>query len=281
MTEKEPELQEFGIRPENYDSYTRLGQKRAWARPDLGGAITLATLPAIIFLISFASTQDVSAAFLSAGLTLVLLLLTPPGWLILWGCGGFVEYLIQRQRMSSLEKSGLAERIRQYEDARQEWRLGMTADDRDRRAVEREARIAQEQARREELDAERARQRELQSYWLSLRGVKFERELANLYKRQGYHIESTPTSGDQGIDLILKKDDKTTIVQCKGHRNPIGPAIARELFGSMTAFGADDAILACTGGFTRGVYDFVRGKPITLVSAKELAEMVESVQRKV
>ena len=108
---------------------------------------------------------------------------------------------------------------------------------------------------------------------MSLGGREFEWELATLYRYLGYDVEATPTTGDQGIDLVLRKDGKTTVVQCKSHKSPVGPAVARELLGSMVAFGADDAILACTGGFTRGVKEFAEGKPMTLVSAKDLVSM--------
>ena len=130
-------------------------------------------------------------------------------------------------------------------------------------------------------EAERARQRKLEEYWTRLGGVEFERELATLYRHQGYRVESTPVSGDQGFDLILSKGGKTTVVQCKSHGSPVGPAVARELIGSMVTFpGADKAMLACTGGFTQGAYDFVRGKPIELVSASDLALMAERVKHR-
>jgi len=44
----------------------------------------------------------------------------------------------------------------------------------------------------------------------------------------------------------------------------------------MVSFGADNAILACTSGFTSGVLEFVKDKPIALVSAKEIVALVES-----
>ena len=80
--------------------------------------------------------------------------------------------------------------------------------------------------------------------------------------------ESTPVSGDGGVDLILKdKSGKKVVVQCKSYASPVGPAAARELYGSMMDFGADKAVLVCPVGFTQGVKDFVKGKPIDLAAA--------------
>ncbi len=136
----------------------------------------------------------------------------------------------------------------------------------------------------QEISAQRAVQIQQQprtqtdtDYWMSLSGTDFEKQLGYLFGHLGYHVRLTPKTGDQGIDLILRKDRKDTIVQCKSHKSRIGPAVARELFGSMVHYGADGAILACTGGFTRGVEEFVRGKPIDLMSAADIATMARRI----
>ncbi len=174
------------------------------------------------------------------------------------------------------------ERTKQIAAERESERQRQEAERAQQAAAEREAWEAQQEAERQQRDARRARQavlkaqqRKRQQYWESLNGIAFERELGKLYRAQGYSVKSTPTSGDQGVDLILTKNGKTTVVQCKAHKNPIGPSVARELFGSMHHFKADSAILACTGGFTDGVIKFARGKPIRLISAWDIVRMVE------
>ena len=107
--------------------------------------------------------------------------------------------------------------------------------------------------------------------------VEFENELALLYRQLGFEVETTPKTGDKGIDLVLNLNGETTIVQCKRHKQPVGPAIARELYGALMASNADKAILACTGGFTKGVYEFSGDKPIQLISTQEILRLVERV----
>ncbi|MGD0795860.1 MAG: restriction endonuclease [Dehalococcoidales bacterium] len=114
-----------------------------------------------------------------------------------------------------------------------------------------------------------------EDYWKSLGGKKFEIELANLYSKLGFSAKLTPDTDDKGIDIFLNKDDKTIIVQCKAHKNPIGPAVARELYGTLIACGANSAILASPSGFTKGVKNFVIGKPIELISINELIRIAE------
>lgn len=82
-----------------------------------------------------------------------------------------------------------------------------------------------------------------EEYWKSLKGRDLEREIGNLFSSQGYTTELTPSTNDKGIDIILRKGDFKTIVQCKGHSKPVGPAIVRDLYGTLTASRADLAIL--------------------------------------
>ena len=142
--------------------------------------------------------------------------------------------------------------------------------------IEQKQKEAEEAARRaewEKQEAAKAERRGVREHWMSLSGVQFEQELGALFRQLDYRVEPTPASGDQGVDLILKKDGRTTIVQCKRYKSPVGPQVARELLGSMVAFRANDAILACTGGFTKGVREFVRDRPIRLISVEDLVSM--------
>jgi len=114
-------------------------------------------------------------------------------------------------------------------------------------------------------------------YWKSLNGKEFEKELANIYDMHGYTVDLTPSTGDQGIDLILSKNGIRKIVQCKAHSKPVGPATVRDLYGTLIASKAHSAILASTSGFTKGVYSFVNGKRIELISLDNIIELAEEV----
>jgi hypothetical protein len=110
-------------------------------------------------------------------------------------------------------------------------------------------------------------------FWRSMPGRAFERELGAAFSRQEFAVEVTPVSGDQGIDIILRRGGRKTIVQCKATAKPVGPAIVRELYGTLHACGADDAILAATGGVTAGVREFIRGKPIRVMTLTDIIRL--------
>lgn len=123
---------------------------------------------------------------------------------------------------------------------------------------------------------ERILSRGVHVYWLSKSGRELEDAVADLFSDNGYEVELTPYSHDEGVDIILRRDGKTTIVQCKAFGKSCGPNVARDLFGTMHAFGASDAILVCPRGFTQATQEFARGKPIKLFDVDALSkEMYE------
>ena len=265
MRPKKPELQDFGISPEEYALYTRRGNEELSLRLVL---LLLVVVPATAVSLGVVITRDAGTALMWGFLAVF------PGFLVTgYATIGIATFVVRLKRFR-LSKSPIATAIKRYEQAEAEYQAIEAEAESARREAERvrqeaeRARWKAEWARREAERAERGKRRE---YWMSLSGIEFEQEVGALYRARGYQVQSTPISGDQGIDLVMQKDGETTVVQCKSHQKPVGPAVARELFGAMVAVGADNAILACTGGFTRGVKEFVRDKPIILLSASTLA----------
>ena len=164
------------------------------------------------------------------------------------------------------------QRLKRQEEERQE-EIRRQSEVHESRKKIAEARQREEKSRQRE--EELAHHRKLVEYWVSLPPLEFERELAEVYRKLGFHVRLTPKSGDHGIDIELRKGGKFAVVQCKRQKSPAGERVARELLGSMAAVGADKAVLACTGGFTKPAKDFVRSKPIDLVTVEQLARLGE------
>lgn len=123
---------------------------------------------------------------------------------------------------------------------------------------------------------EEHQQRQLKIFWMNLSGRAFECELGKLFERLGYSVCLTRYGKDGGVDIFLSTGNKSTIVQCKRYTGPVGVAVVRELYGVLLSLKADAAILASTGGFTRGVEGFARGKPIQLLGLGQIIELHKS-----
>jgi restriction system protein len=109
---------------------------------------------------------------------------------------------------------------------------------------------------------------------------QFEFLVAEAYRRQGYQVEfSLGRGADGGVDLTLRRDGRTSLVQCKQWKVfSVGAPVIREMFGLMTAANADEAIIVTSGKFTRDAQDFAAGKPIRLIDGPQLLALVQSVQ---
>lgn len=110
-------------------------------------------------------------------------------------------------------------------------------------------------------------------YWMNLDGHEFEEAVAVVYRKKGYEAVVSKQGGDKGIDIILTRENKKIAVQCKAHNKPVSPSVVRDLYGTMNHFGYSEGILVSRNGFTVGVYEFAKDKPIELVNLNNLMDM--------
>ncbi len=110
---------------------------------------------------------------------------------------------------------------------------------------------------------------------------QFELLVGEAFRRQGYVVEETGLGGaDGGIDLILRKDSRRTLVQCKQwKRQQIGVSVVREMAGLLAHHHAHAVKIVCIGSYTRDAERFAQGKPIQLMGGAQLLEMIRAVQR--
>ncbi|KTF36493.1 restriction endonuclease [Xanthomonas vesicatoria] len=113
---------------------------------------------------------------------------------------------------------------------------------------------------------------------------QFEQLVGEAFRRQGYSVEETGLGGpDGGIDLILRKDGRRTLVQCKQckqwKRQQVGVSVVREMYGLLAHHQAHSVKIACIGTYTKDAQRFAQGKPIELIDGEQLLEMVGAVQK--
>lgn len=108
----------------------------------------------------------------------------------------------------------------------------------------------------------------------------FERLVGEAFRRRGYTVEETGLGGaDGGIDLVLRRDGKRTLVQCKQWRREKVPVnVVREMYGLLAHHRADAVRIAALGGFTADAAMFAEGKPIELIDGATLLGMIREVQ---
>lgn len=110
---------------------------------------------------------------------------------------------------------------------------------------------------------------------------EFELLVGEAFKRKGFEVKEHGGGGaDGGIDLILTKNGKKSIVQCKRWKTfSVGVPLIRELYGVMTAESANDCIFVSSGNYTAEARLFAENKPIWLIDGSELLNLVSEVQK--
>lgn len=93
----------------------------------------------------------------------------------------------------------------------------------------------------------------------SMDGHEFEKYLEIQFCSLGYRVENTGAEGhDFGVDLILRKDGITTVVQAKRYNRNVGIKAIQEIVSGQKYYDAQEALVVTNSYFTN--------------SAKELAE---------
>lgn len=109
-----------------------------------------------------------------------------------------------------------------------------------------------------------------------LNGHEFERFLAPLFERQGYHATVTRGSGDFGADLVLKKDGITTIIQAKryGENKKVGVKAVQEVVGALAFYNATEAVVVTNRYFTRQAENLAKANNVKLIDRDKLNSLI-------
>lgn len=115
----------------------------------------------------------------------------------------------------------------------------------------------------------------------------FEKAVAVLFGRMGYHVKLTKQTRDGGVDFYAKYPTPTgkyeeAIIQCKHRENPnatVGVEAVREIFGVLRSSNQFiKAYLVTNARFSSDAIDFARNSNVELISGIELEFLVR--QRK-
>lgn len=111
----------------------------------------------------------------------------------------------------------------------------------------------------------------------NLSPYEFEHFVAKLLSEIGYTTKVTQKTGDYGVDILAKKDDKTFAVQCKKYQegNLVGNRDIQRILGAMHIINADRCIFVTTSRFTKQAIKQSEGCPIELWDKQILHDLVK------
>jgi Holliday junction resolvase-like predicted endonuclease len=123
-------------------------------------------------------------------------------------------------------------------------------------------------AARHELADRQLGQRE---YLEGLSPRDFEYAVARILQRRGYELVQMGAGvADFGADVLVRKDNRTAVVQVKQWANPVQRQELQKLQGAMAHFGADTGIFVTLSRFSSKARDYGREQDIILIDGQEL-----------
>ena len=107
-----------------------------------------------------------------------------------------------------------------------------------------------------------------------MKGHDFEKFMKEVYTLLGYKVEETKKSGDQGIDLILKKHFIKTGVQLKRYSKPVGNSAVQEAVAGKRFYKLDKVIVLTNRTFTKSAIELARANKVELLDREDLKEYI-------
>ena len=114
----------------------------------------------------------------------------------------------------------------------------------------------------------------------TLSGVEFETRIAKVLKEFGFNVSGTPASGDQGADLIAKRDGSTIIVQAKRYDSAVGNKAVQEVIGAVLFYSGDEGWVITNSTFTPSAKALAQKAKIRLIDGPRLAAMAKLIRER-
>jgi HJR/Mrr/RecB family endonuclease len=107
----------------------------------------------------------------------------------------------------------------------------------------------------------------------------FEILVADLYRKQNFHVEHTGGSGDGGVDVLAERKTSTGVeryvIQCKHVSSPVGPEVLRSHWGVVSSdLSYNVGVVVTSSEFTADARAFARGKRLDLIDRQKLVELL-------
>lgn len=108
-------------------------------------------------------------------------------------------------------------------------------------------------------------------------GERFEHFLVDLLQGLGFRAKVTKLSGDQGVDIIAKRKDKTYAIQAKRYANTVGNKAVQEVVAGKEYYEADVSWVITNSNFTKQAISLANKTNTILWNGNKLNSMIELI----
>ena len=110
-----------------------------------------------------------------------------------------------------------------------------------------------------------------------MNGYQFENFVALIFTHFGYKTTVTPSSGDQGIDVIAEKDGERVGIQAKCYSNAVSNSAIQEATAGIAHHKCNKGIVITNNNFTKSAFALAESNKIILWNRQKLAEIINEV----
>lgn len=108
-------------------------------------------------------------------------------------------------------------------------------------------------------------------------GDEFELYLQNLFRELNYKVKHCGKSGDQGGDLIVKKDNITYVIQAKYYTHKLDNTPIQEVVGAIRFYNANRGVVITNSTFTKNAIELANTNRIILINGDDLEKLTEFI----
>jgi len=101
-------------------------------------------------------------------------------------------------------------------------------------------------------------------YDSKMTGFQFEDYCLGLFEKKGWIVSKTKAGADQGVDLIIEKNNFRIGVQCKKYAKPIGNKAVQEIKAGISHYGLNYGIVLTNNKFTTQAIQLAKSNNIGL-----------------
>jgi HJR/Mrr/RecB family endonuclease len=133
---------------------------------------------------------------------------------------------------------------------------------------------------RKTLDRFESRINQLRSeHWKELKAERFENFLADVFREWGYDVQTTKTTGDQGVDLIISKGGVKTAVQTKGYVSSVGNDAIQQAHTGKSIYRCQRCAVITNSTFTPSARQAAEAVGCVLVDEEQIPLLIDGQLR--
>ena len=108
-------------------------------------------------------------------------------------------------------------------------------------------------------------------------GLEFEKFISKFFTDLGYDTEITKASGDQGIDILAKREGFLVAIQAKCYNGMVGNHAIMEAVAGMKYYNANKCMVVTNSTFTKSAIELAKANNVELWDRSVLQEKLNSL----